>query len=205
MVTIGRTLVAAIVLAVLGFAGSATNVFGSSGSVAPELGPSDPFAEVTVPTGPELLSNAPVRAGSALPSGNTLFLVIDSHRGDILGRGLPTPEGLQHAEAVSLALAASVHTISFHAVTGTIAGVLTVSGGPAHKVKKEREPTRAVIVKNRSRTIAVAHTNGKGAFSIRLAPGTYTLEGTVGSLCQGKTVVVRPDKTARVKLLCSVL
>jgi len=275
MITVKRSLAAVIAVGTLAFAASATNVLGSDGS-APEQPPSDPFGEVTTPTGPELplervaaiaeaeaaqtgepnpslaigtgtlrqamgtfdasfslpepvtdpgyqrlldtpvdlvvmkgqsftLTNTPVRPDGAVPSGGVLFLVIDSHRGAVMGRGLPTPEELEHAEASSPALAASAHTISFHAVKGTIAGLLLVSGGPARKHKSERQPTHAVIVKKGTRTVAVAHTNGKGAFSIRLRRGTYTLKGTVGSDCQPRTVVVKPAMTVHVKLLCSIL
>lgn len=151
------------------------------------------------------LTNAPVRKGSGIPSGEVLFLVIDSHRGEILGRGLPSPEALQHAEAASQAKAASAHAISFHAVPGTIAGILKVGGGPPHRKNNEREPTHAVIVKRGTRTVAVAHTNSKGSFTIRTRPGTYSLRGTVGSDCQTKTLTVKPQKTTRVTLICSIL
>jgi hypothetical protein len=152
------------------------------------------------------LEDALVRPGSGMPSGSALFLVIDSHRGVVMGRGIPTPEALQSAEAESTATAASNRVIAFQAVTGTIAGVLDVSGGRVkHKRKGERERTHAVLIKKASKTVKIAHTNGEGRFTVRISPGTYTLNGTVGADCPRKTVIVKATKTTRVKLLCSVL
>jgi hypothetical protein len=146
------------------------------------------------------LEDALVCPGSGVPSGSTFFLVIDSHRGVVIGRGIPTPEALQSAETESTATAASNRVIAFQTVTGTIAGVLEVSEG---RIKRKR--SHAVFVKKASKTIKVAHTNGEGRFTVRVSPGTYTLNGTVGADCPRETVIVRATKTTRVKLRCSVL
>jgi hypothetical protein len=97
--------------------------------------------------------------------------------------------------------------IALSPVTGTISGTLDVSGGPPKKrPPKHAAPplTHAVLVQRGGKTVKVAHTNGRGAFSVRVAPGTYALKGTVGADCQSKTVTVKAKATVRVKLSCSI-
>jgi hypothetical protein len=108
----------------------------------------------------------------------------------------------------SLLLSTSASAIPFHSAvpTGRITGKLTVTGGP---VERGAYPDKvragsAVLVKIGSRLVSVLHVNGKGAFTVRLAPGTYALSGTVGGDCHPVEVVVKPHQTSHVSLLCSL-
>jgi hypothetical protein len=154
----------------------------------------DTPVDVVLMRGSFTLANAPVRAGSQLPRGDAMFVVIDSHRGLILGRGLPTPQALVEAEAKSPAYAAKTRAIALHPAMGTISGVLHVSGGRAHKGRITDQPTHAVLIQRHRRTIKVVHTNSRGRFSVRLSPGTYSLEGPAGSDCQPKTAALKANQ-----------
>ncbi len=153
------------------------------------------------------LTDARVKPGTTLPTVDAMFVVINSHTGEITGRGLPTPDALKRAESLTAAGASLRRVIALSPVTGTIAGKLTVGGGPARKRPPKHispTPSHAILVQRNGRTVKVAHTNSKGAFYVRVAPGTYSLKGTVGADCQSKTVHVKANATVRVSLGCSI-
>jgi hypothetical protein len=153
------------------------------------------------------LSNARVRPGSTTPTVDAMFVVTDSHTGQITGRGLPTPDAVQQGESLTAVAAARRRVIALSPVTGTITGIFRVSGGPAKKRPSKHIPpatSHAVLVQRGGKTVKVAHTNGRGGFSVRVAPGTYSLKGTVGADCQPKAVRVQANKTVRVTLGCDI-
>jgi hypothetical protein len=150
------------------------------------------------------LADAHVRPGSPTPSGPALELVIDSHRGGVYGRGLPTTEQLEHAESVSSALAASRGVIALHRVTSRITGVLDASGGPAHRRGSLGASHATVLVKSGKRLVARTVTNDKGDFVVHIQPGTFTVVGALGGACIPTTVVAKPNETSRTKLTCSI-
>lgn len=127
-----------------------------------------------------------------------------------VGRGLPIPDAVQHAQSLTAAAAARRRVTVLSRFSGIIAGTLNVGGGPPHR-KRLHQPkpsgptTHAVLVQRGGRTVKVAHTNSRGEFSVRVAPGAYALRGTVGADCQSKTVTVKANATSHVKLNCSIM
>jgi hypothetical protein len=148
------------------------------------------------------MNGARVPSGTSIPTVEAMFVVIDSHRGEVIGRGLPTPEAVAHAESLNAVAAGQRGVIAIKAATGMILGKLTVSGGPAHRTS--RQTTHTVVVKRNGRHVTVAHTDKTGAFRLNLRPATYVLKGTTGGDCQPKTVTVKPERTAHVNLSCSI-
>lgn len=152
------------------------------------------------------LNDASVPPGDSIPTASVMSLMIDTHKGDIFERGLPTPEQLQHIETTSPAQASSRGTIAVHRVSGTIVGVLRVDGGPPSRHDNEVHAGAAVVVTAGTHKVKVAHTFGSaGRFTLHIAPGTFVLSGTIGGRCRKSTVVVRPSKTTHVALQCSIL
>lgn len=165
----------------------------------------DTPVDVVLMRGHFTLTDAIAPARTTIPAGDTMFVVIDSHRGDILGRGLPTPEAVAAAEAKSPAYAARTRAVAFHPVMGMVAGTFHVAGGPASLRKHiTSEAGHAILVQQKGKTIKVTHTNSRGGFAVRLSPGGYSLKGTLG-VCRDESVTVKANETVRVSLACSIL
>ncbi len=144
------------------------------------------------------LKDAHVRKGDAAPSGNVLDLIVDARTGAVVGRALPIQQptgGLPVEPVASVA----------NAGTGTLAGQVTLSGGPRPRTGAAGPRSAIgykVLIARRGRLVAIATTSQRG-YRVDLRPGTYEITGHVG-ICARKTATVRRARTTRVNLACSI-
>jgi hypothetical protein len=95
-------------------------------------------------------------------------------------------------------------------VAVAVAGCATTHGGTVDgslitfPSGSSRPTSGTVIVSSRGQEVARVRTDRAGFFSIHLAPGTYTLNGTTaaGVKCRSNTVKIRNSGGDSITLIC---